>query len=206
MEPASRGTRPAALRPLRTGRGAHRFPVLQGLGCEERPRPRRDPAPAPRHRHGTQRRPAAGIVVAESRPVRAPGRPVDRSPAAVPADLGHRDAVVRPVGRHRVPGWCALGGANRSTAPGTSSGRCGSPAGWASGTMFLLGRTRFGYGAALAVLLAGLFTFLSWLRYDYPDSGITPVPVLGRSRSSRRSPSPSRRIVAVTAGRTSPAS
>jgi hypothetical protein len=42
------------------------------------------------------------------------------------------------------------------------------------GTMYLLGKTRFGYGAALSILLAGLFTFLSWQRYQYPDSGIAP--------------------------------
>jgi hypothetical protein len=48
-------------------------------------------------------------------------------------------------------------------------------AGWLGlGTMYLLGKTRFGYGAAASVLLAGLFTFLSWRRYEYPDSGISP--------------------------------
>lgn len=48
-------------------------------------------------------------------------------------------------------------------------------AGWLGlGTMYLLGKTRFGYGAAFSILLAGLFTFLTWRRYDYPDSGITP--------------------------------
>jgi hypothetical protein len=47
-------------------------------------------------------------------------------------------------------------------------------AGWLGlGTMYLLAKTRFGYGAALSVLLAALFTYLSWVRYDYPDSGIT---------------------------------
>jgi hypothetical protein len=43
------------------------------------------------------------------------------------------------------------------------------------GTMFLLGRTRFGYGAAVSLVLAGLFTYLSWRRYDYPDSAGTQV-------------------------------
>jgi hypothetical protein len=48
-------------------------------------------------------------------------------------------------------------------------------AGWLGlGTMYLLGKTRFGYGAAFSVLLAGVFTFLTWRRYDYPDSGISP--------------------------------
>ncbi len=48
-------------------------------------------------------------------------------------------------------------------------------AGWLGlGTMYLLARTRFGYGAAFSVLLAGLFTFLAWRRNDYPDSGISP--------------------------------
>jgi hypothetical protein len=41
------------------------------------------------------------------------------------------------------------------------------------GTMYLLGRTRFGYGAALSLVLAGLFTYLSWVRYDYADSAGT---------------------------------
>jgi hypothetical protein len=49
-------------------------------------------------------------------------------------------------------------------------------AGWLGlGTSFLLGRTRFGYAVALSLLLAGLFTFLSWRRYQYPDSGIAPI-------------------------------
>ncbi len=48
-------------------------------------------------------------------------------------------------------------------------------AGWLGlGTMYLLAKTRFGYGAAFSVLLAGLFTFLTWRRNDYPDSGISP--------------------------------
>jgi hypothetical protein len=48
-------------------------------------------------------------------------------------------------------------------------------AGWLGlGTMYLLAKTRFGYGAAFSVLLAGLFTFLAWRKNDYPDSGISP--------------------------------
>jgi len=42
------------------------------------------------------------------------------------------------------------------------------------GTMYLLGRTRFGYGAAFSFLLAGLFTFLTWRRQQYEDSGASP--------------------------------
>lgn len=46
-------------------------------------------------------------------------------------------------------------------------------AGWLGlGTALLLGRTRFGYSFAVALGLAGLFTFLTWRRYDYPESGI----------------------------------
>jgi hypothetical protein len=49
-------------------------------------------------------------------------------------------------------------------------------AGWLGlGTVYLLGRTRFGYSFALSLGLAGLFTFLSWRRYDYPESGSAPV-------------------------------
>jgi hypothetical protein len=47
------------------------------------------------------------------------------------------------------------------------------------GTMFLLGRTRFGYGAAFSVLLAGLFTVLSQARERYPDTGIIPAAAFG---------------------------
>ena len=48
-------------------------------------------------------------------------------------------------------------------------------AGWLGlGTVMLLGRTRFGYAFALSVLLAGLFTYLSWKKYDYVDSGVAP--------------------------------
>jgi hypothetical protein len=48
-------------------------------------------------------------------------------------------------------------------------------AGWLGlGTAFLLARTRFGYAFAVSLGLAGLFTYLSWRRYDYPGSGISP--------------------------------
>lgn len=42
------------------------------------------------------------------------------------------------------------------------------------GTMYLLGRTRFGYGAAFSVVLAGLFTVLSQAKAQYSDTGILP--------------------------------
>ncbi len=49
------------------------------------------------------------------------------------------------------------------------------------GTMYLLGRTRFGYGAAISFVLASMFTYLSWLKYDYPDAAGTQYlyPLLG---------------------------
>jgi len=40
------------------------------------------------------------------------------------------------------------------------------------GTVMLLGKTRFGYAFALSVLLAGLFSYLSYAKYQYPDSGV----------------------------------
>jgi len=53
-------------------------------------------------------------------------------------------------------------------------------AGWLGlGTAFLLARTRFGYAFSFALLLAGLFTYLSWRRYQYPDSGIAPFVYFG---------------------------
>ncbi len=49
-------------------------------------------------------------------------------------------------------------------------------AGWLGlGTAFLLARTRFGYGFALCLFLAGLFTFLTQRRFDYEDAGGTSV-------------------------------
>jgi hypothetical protein len=52
-------------------------------------------------------------------------------------------------------------------------------AGWLGlGTAYLLARTRFGYAFAVCLGLAGLFTFLTWKKYDYPDSGIAPVVYL----------------------------
>ncbi len=51
-------------------------------------------------------------------------------------------------------------------------------AGWLGlGNAFLLGRTRFGYGFALCLFLAGLFTFLTPRRFPtaYPGVGITPL-------------------------------
>ena len=43
------------------------------------------------------------------------------------------------------------------------------------GTAFLLGRTRFGYAFAFSLFLAGLFTFLTQQRQQYPDAGAAPV-------------------------------
>ncbi|HYM84243.1 MAG TPA: hypothetical protein VEY67_08855 [Candidatus Dormibacteraeota bacterium] len=44
-------------------------------------------------------------------------------------------------------------------------------AGWLGlGTVYLLARTRFGYCYALSLLLAGLFTYLSWRRYAYAQT------------------------------------
>jgi hypothetical protein len=50
--------------------------------------------------------------------------------------------------------------------------------GWLGlGTAFLLGKTRFGYGFALCLFLAGLFTFLAPRRAptEYGDAGILPL-------------------------------
>ena len=47
------------------------------------------------------------------------------------------------------------------------------------GTMYLLGRTRFGYGAAFSVLLAGLFTLLSQAKAQYTDTGGLPYVAFG---------------------------
>lgn len=43
------------------------------------------------------------------------------------------------------------------------------------GTMYLLGRTRFGYGAAFSFVLAGLFTFLTWKKYEYDNTNGTQL-------------------------------
>lgn len=52
-------------------------------------------------------------------------------------------------------------------------------AGWLGlGTAYLLARTRFGYAFAVCLGLAGLFTFLTWKKYDYPNSGLAPVVYL----------------------------
>ncbi len=49
-------------------------------------------------------------------------------------------------------------------------------AGWLGlGTVFLLGRTRFGFAFAGSLFLAGMFTFLTQAKYDYPQSGIAPA-------------------------------
>jgi hypothetical protein len=49
-------------------------------------------------------------------------------------------------------------------------------AGWLGlGTAFLLGRTRFGYSFALGLFLAGVFTFLTQRRFDYPGAGSAPI-------------------------------
>ena len=77
-------------------------------------------------------------------------------------------------------------------------------AGWLGlGTAFLLGRTRFGYTFALCLFLAGLFTFLTQAKYQYPGSGSAPIlyliaAIVWRSRSASR---PTSR---TSAGRTWP--
>jgi hypothetical protein len=49
-------------------------------------------------------------------------------------------------------------------------------AGWLGlGTAFLLAKTRFGYAFAFCLFLAGLFTFLTQRRFDYPGAGSTPI-------------------------------
>jgi hypothetical protein len=49
-------------------------------------------------------------------------------------------------------------------------------AGWLGlGTVYLLGRTRFGFAFALSLFLAGLFTYLTQSRYHYEGSGSAPV-------------------------------
>jgi hypothetical protein len=47
------------------------------------------------------------------------------------------------------------------------------------GTMYLLGKTRFGYAAAFSVLLAGLFTYLSQVKAQYTDTGMLPYVAFG---------------------------
>ena len=56
-------------------------------------------------------------------------------------------------------------------------------AGWLGlGTAFLLGRTRFGYSFALGLFLAGVFTFLTQRRFDYPGAGSATDPLLRGGR------------------------
>lgn len=43
------------------------------------------------------------------------------------------------------------------------------------GTIYLLARTRFGFAFAASLLLAGLFTYLTQQRYDYPAAGVAPA-------------------------------
>jgi hypothetical protein len=45
-------------------------------------------------------------------------------------------------------------------------------AGWLGlGTVYLLGKTRFGFAFAASLMLAGLFTYLTQARYHYENSG-----------------------------------
>jgi hypothetical protein len=53
-------------------------------------------------------------------------------------------------------------------------------AGWLGlGTVFLLGRTRFGYAFAFSLFLAGLFTVLTQRKYEYEGAGMTPLLYFG---------------------------
>ena len=55
------------------------------------------------------------------------------------------------------------------------------------GTAFLLGKTRFGYAFAFSLFLAGLFTFLTQQRQQYPDAG--SAPVAPKQRATKPHPS-----------------
>ena len=63
-------------------------------------------------------------------------------------------------------------------------------AGWLGlGTAYLLGRTRFGYTFAFALLVAGVLTLLTQRRFDYPGAGSAADPVphrRDRPRDRRR--------------------
>jgi hypothetical protein len=49
-------------------------------------------------------------------------------------------------------------------------------AGWLGlGTVYLLRRTRFGYAFAVSLFLAGLFTALTQVKYEYANSGPAPI-------------------------------
>jgi hypothetical protein len=49
-------------------------------------------------------------------------------------------------------------------------------AGWLGlGTALLLSKTRFGYAFAFGLFLAGLFTFLTQRRFEYPGAGAAPI-------------------------------
>jgi hypothetical protein len=53
-------------------------------------------------------------------------------------------------------------------------------AGWLGlGTVYLLGRTRFGFAFAASLGLAGLFTYLTQAKYHYQDSGAAPIIYFG---------------------------
>ncbi len=47
------------------------------------------------------------------------------------------------------------------------------------GTMYLLGKTRFGYGAAISVLFAAPIMLASQNRHQYTDTGVIPVLAFG---------------------------
>ena len=80
-------------------------------------------------------------------------------------------------------------------------------AGWLGlGTVYLLGRTRFGFAFALSLFLAGLFTYLTQSRYHYEGSGSAPVLYFlvarrGRAEELQREGAKSRgRLVSAAAG------
>jgi hypothetical protein len=47
------------------------------------------------------------------------------------------------------------------------------------GTMYLLGKTRFGYGAAISILFAAPIMLASQARHQYTDTGVIPVAAFG---------------------------
>ncbi len=47
------------------------------------------------------------------------------------------------------------------------------------GTMYLLGKTRFGYGAAISILFAAPIMLASQARHQYTDTGVIPVVAFG---------------------------
>jgi hypothetical protein len=104
-------------------------------------------------------------------------RPVAAAPPAVPARLVIRAPLVRDQRRNRVPGQ-RHGWSEPLYRAWYLFGAFGVAVYLGMGTIYLLNRTRFGYFVAASFALAGLFSYLTSVKYAREGTPASDTTVL----------------------------